>query len=312
MEIYYSLVIEHGHLVGDGTIGASHIDSDGATLGNALLADGSDGAMWGAVARPSVANTFTAAQTVDFNGTGLIVDARDYTGTAPAFEVIVGTSGDRKGFQIKQGDQNTAWASFEYSAGGSGKQGLGLGTGSGGRDVVLYRDAANVWRTPDNFHVGELRVDTAGRANSRNQLGLDLGTSAGNIVALNSDGRFDAERTTEPFEDVAYSGTMTWNLGSNPRGKVTLTGNTTLSTSGGLDGGIYVLKITQDSTGSRTMDFPNGWHWSGGGTEPSLSTDADAVDFLTIMREGSRTYAVLTTDWANIVIHPTGLCYPAP
>ena len=58
MEIYYSLVIEHGHLVGDGTVDASHIDSDGASENAALFADGSDGASWVAAARLGSANTF--------------------------------------------------------------------------------------------------------------------------------------------------------------------------------------------------------------------------------------------------------------
>ena len=47
-----------------------------------------------------------------------------------------------------------------------------MGPGTGGRDTILYRDAANMWRTPDGMHVGELRVDSGGRANSRSQLGL--------------------------------------------------------------------------------------------------------------------------------------------
>ena len=147
----------------------------------------------------------------------------------------------------------------------------------------LYRDAANVLRTDDALRVGELRVDTAGRANSRNQLGLDLGTSAGNIVALNSDGRFDAERITEPFDDVAYSGTITWNLEANPNGVLTLTGDATLSISGDIDGGVYTLLVIQDSTGGHTLTLPSGWKWAGG-TADTFPEAANDNTVLTIRR----------------------------
>ena len=60
--------------------------------------------------------------------------------------------------------------------GTSAQPGIAVGSGSGVRDCRLYRDEADVWRTPDVMHVGELRVDTAGRAASRTQLGL--GTAA--------------------------------------------------------------------------------------------------------------------------------------
>ena len=64
--------------------------------------------------------------------------------------------------------------------GGTSEQpGIGIGDGSGPRDVQLYRDEANVWRTPDAFHVGELRVDSAGRAASRTQLGSRHGSNRG-------------------------------------------------------------------------------------------------------------------------------------
>ena len=72
--------------------------------------------------------------------------------------MIVGTSGDRKAFQLKQGTSNTAWGSFEFSLGGGiGKPGFAMGDGSAGRDVALYRDEANVWKTPDTFDANAFR-----------------------------------------------------------------------------------------------------------------------------------------------------------
>ena len=128
----------------------------------------------------------------------------------------------------------------------------------------------------------------------------DVGTGNGDIAVLGSGGRFEAARLTQPFTAIARSSALTWNVGSNPKAEITMNGNvSSMSLSGDIDGGIYVMEIHQDGTGGRTMDFPDGWYWPGGGTEPSLSTDANATDILTIMKTGSRVYAVLTTGWAT-------------
>ena len=110
-------------------------------------------------ARLANANTFTSAQTIDHDGgTALSVDSRASTSSQPVMELRTGTtSGNRKAFQAKQGAQGTAWASFEYDAGGTDKPGLALGTGSSGRDVNLYRDAANVLKTNDTFDAAGFR-----------------------------------------------------------------------------------------------------------------------------------------------------------
>ena len=46
IRIYYTVTIDHGSLVGDGTVNAAHIDSESATDGQVLTADGSGGATW--------------------------------------------------------------------------------------------------------------------------------------------------------------------------------------------------------------------------------------------------------------------------
>ena len=45
-KIFYTLIIEHGSLVGDGNVNAAHIDSESAADGEVLTADGSGGAAW--------------------------------------------------------------------------------------------------------------------------------------------------------------------------------------------------------------------------------------------------------------------------
>ena len=44
IKIFYTLIIDHGNLVGDGQVNADHIDSGSADDGDVLTADGSGGA----------------------------------------------------------------------------------------------------------------------------------------------------------------------------------------------------------------------------------------------------------------------------
>ena len=46
IKIWYTVTVHHGLLVGDGNVNADHIDSDTATDGQVLTADGSSGATW--------------------------------------------------------------------------------------------------------------------------------------------------------------------------------------------------------------------------------------------------------------------------
>ena len=46
IKIFYELILDHGNLVGDGTVNAAHINSGTATDGEVLTADGSGGADW--------------------------------------------------------------------------------------------------------------------------------------------------------------------------------------------------------------------------------------------------------------------------
>ena len=124
------------------------------------------------------ANTFTTGpQNIDFDGLAFQVDARQYTGGDPVLAVRTGPTGNRKAFSAAKGDDAQPWFAIEYNIGGANKPGFGISQGGTSiEDVILYRDAQNVFRTADAFHVGSLRVDAAGRSSSRTQLGL--GTAA--------------------------------------------------------------------------------------------------------------------------------------
>lgn len=62
---------------------------------------------------------------------------------------------------------------------------------------------------------------------------------------------------------------------------VTLGGNRTLSNpTGGIDGQKIMLRVRQDGTGSRTLSFDTKYRFSSALPSPTLSTAADALDYL--------------------------------
>ena len=99
------------------------------------------------------------------------------------------------------------------------------------------------------------------------------------------------------FTAVTWASPLAWDVEAAARGTVTVTGDMSgIDLSNAADGGIYVLQLTQDSTGGHSMTWPTTWLWPGG-EAPELTSDADGVDVLTLMRIGSTYYALLTDDW---------------
>lgn len=87
--------------------------------------------------------------------------------------------------------------------------------------------------------------------------------------------------------DAGNSGTaltVDWSVASAQ--KVTLTGNCTFTFSNPTAGGVYVLELAQDATGSRTVVWPGSVKWSGG-TAPTLTTTASKTDVFTFYYTGA-------------------------
>ena len=89
-----------------------------------------------------------------------------------------------------------------------------------------------------------------------------VGNSASNIVAVGTESTITVDLTTGNNFTITLNGNYT--LG-NPTGVTT-----------GQSGSIYLV---QDGTGSRTLGFGTHWNFAGG-TAPTLSTGANAVDVL--------------------------------
>lgn len=84
----------------------------------------------------------------------------------------------------------------------------------------------------------------------------------------------------------ATTSTVDWSNGSAQL--VAVTGNCTFTFSNPVTGGSYLLRILQDSTGSRTYTWPAAVKWPGGSTP--TGSGANKVDILNFYRSGSFYY----------------------
>ncbi len=139
----------------------------------------------------------------------------------------------------------------------------------------------------------------------------DLGTSA--LITTDIGASVQAYDADTAKTDVAQefskqqnfdAGTLTdaasiaWDLDDNQVAKVTLGGNRTLAAPSNMkDGGTYVLRVIQDGTGSRTLAYNSVFKWPAG-EAPTLTTDADAIDILTFISDGTNMYGVASLDFS--------------
>ena len=86
---------------------------------------------------------------------------------------------------------------------------------------------------------------------------------------------------------------IAWDLSANQVATVTLGGSRVLSApSNQVAGSTYILIIVQDGTGSRTLDTSNAAYLWPGGTEPTLSTGAAAIDVFSFVSNGAKMLGV--------------------
>lgn len=122
-------------------------------------------------------------------------------------------------------------------------------------------------------------------------------------VATTDDVTFaDVEVTGEiGFDGIVDNGnsgtsdTVTWTAGNMQ--KSTLTGNCTFTFVAPTLSGRYSLTLIQDGTGSRLVTWPASVRWPGG-TAPTLSTAASAVDKVTFEYDGTNFDAVSSLNFS--------------
>ena len=88
---------------------------------------------------------------------------------------------------------------------------------------------------------------------------------------------------------------MNWNNGQKQR--ITLTGNVTLTFTAPAGVGNFLLRVIQGPVGNRLVTWPASVRWPGG-TAPTLSTAANAVDIVTFYYNGTNYYGVASLNFA--------------
>ena len=89
----------------------------------------------------------------------------------------------------------------------------------------------------------------------------------------------------------AAAGTATLDLSKSTVNHITMpAGNITIATSNSIIGQCFIVRIVQDSVGSRTVTWFTTIKWAEGGTAPTLTTTASKTDTLGFEVTGSGTY----------------------
>jgi hypothetical protein len=85
---------------------------------------------------------------------------------------------------------------------------------------------------------------------------------------------------------------ISWDASANQVTSVTITDNRIMDAPTNMvDGGVYLLMVIQDATGSRTLSF-NGVFKFTGGTAPVLTATASAKDILIFHSDGTNMYEI--------------------
>lgn len=115
----------------------------------------------------------------------------------------------------------------------------------------------------------------------------DIGTSGGTVPLLNGLNIFSKAQTFEPVT-LTDASSIAWDWSLGPIAKVTLGGNRTLAAPTNTNGmaGTWSLFVRQDGGGSKTLAYNSAYLFPGG-TDPVLSTAANALDVLTFVTDGT-------------------------
>ena len=120
---------------------------------------------------------------------------------------------------------------------------------------------------------------------------ITLPDETGNVII---DSKAQEFTKTQNFNATTLTdaATIAWDASSNQVTSVELGGNRTFGAPTNLiDGGVYVLMVKQDSTGSRTGTWNAVFKWTAGKT-PTLTTTASAKDIFTFLSDGTNLYEI--------------------
>lgn len=117
------------------------------------------------------------------------------------------------------------------------------------------------------------------------------GANAGGLAQLGTDGKLDQSLSQDSVTSTpAAAGTATLNLGVSNEQRITMpAGNITIALTNDTATKRFVISITQDAVGSRTVTWFATIKWAGG-VVPVLTTAASKRDVFGFIRTGTATY----------------------
>jgi len=208
------------------------------------------------------------------------------------------------------GNVATGYYSLGGNLSGSNNTAVGANSGdnitTGDRNIIIGSSIAAASATADDqLNIGDWITGVSGAITIPNTLdvtgaittdstvdGRDIATDGAQLdsnvtaIALNT---AKISYAVNPFTSLTDAANISWDS-TNDNAKVTLAGNRTLDNPTNLiSGHTYNLIVTQDATGSRTLNYGNIFKWSEG-TAPILSTGANAVDIFTFIYDGTNLY----------------------
>ena len=136
--------------------------------------------------------------------------------------------------------------------------------------------------------VGEVTVDT-----TKDTMVVHDNSQAGGYPMANLKTAQEFTKTQNfNATTLTDASTISWDASANQVTSVTLGGNRTLgAASNQIDGGVYLISIIQDGTGSRTVTFNSNYKFVGG-SAPTLTTDASARDVLVFVSNGTNMFEI--------------------
>jgi hypothetical protein len=238
----------------------------------------------------------------------LAANTSGYSNTANGFEsLFVNTSGNgntANGFEAlysnTSGSSNTANGVFALYANTTGNYNTACGY-----DAGTFATSGENSHSNYSVYLGMLTKAFADGQNNEIVIGYNATGAGSNTVTLgNTDitttvlrGDVTAKRyvLTQPSA-ITSAATTTIDLSLGNVFQVNLAANIgTLNVTNPVVG-TYLIKLTQDATGGRTVAFPFYWKWSGG-TAPIVTVTAAKTDIVTLIWDGGTFYATIVQNF---------------
>jgi hypothetical protein len=104
-------------------------------------------------------------------------------------------------------------------------------------------------------------------------------------------------QSASPIYTVTPAASVTLDFNNGSIQTITLGHDTAFQAPSNLENGAtYLLKVVQDATGTRVPTWNAVFFWEGG-IAPTLTTDANAIDILTFISDGTNLYGLKALDF---------------